>query len=40
MNRRLAFNALVGNLDDHEKNHGVVADASRAAPGRAGIARH
>jgi serine/threonine-protein kinase HipA len=23
--RRLAFNALVGNLDDHEKNHGLVA---------------
>lgn len=25
--RRLAFNALVGNLDDHEKNHGLVAGA-------------
>jgi serine/threonine-protein kinase HipA len=25
--RRLVFNALVGNLDDHEKNHGVVAGA-------------
>jgi serine/threonine-protein kinase HipA len=25
--RRFVFNALVGNLDDHEKNHGVVAGA-------------
>ncbi len=25
--RRLVFNALVGNTDDHDKNHGVVADA-------------
>lgn len=25
--RRIVFNALAGNLDDHEKNHGFVADA-------------
>lgn len=33
--RRLVFNALVGNLDDHEKNHGLVAGADgefRLAP--------
>lgn len=26
--RRVAFNALVGNTDDHDKNHGVVANAA------------
>ncbi len=25
--RRIVFNALVGNLDDHEKNHGLIASA-------------